>query len=83
MSYPIPTKAKNPQGLHQRYKVEKLDGETDAHAVYIVLRIDSQGTDPEWIEACRKAAWVLTENLPIRLKKVAIDLQRLLDDPDL
>ena len=31
MSHPIPTKHKNRYGLHQRYNVEKIEGETDDH----------------------------------------------------
>lgn len=49
----IPTQEQNPKGLHQRFYVEKLNGETDPKAEYFVLRLDNNGKDPNHINACR------------------------------
>ena len=52
----IPTQTQNPNGLHQRYIVKKVDGSpVDPDAVYFVLRIDGDGDDPIHIAACQNA----------------------------
>lgn len=53
------TAAENPNGLHQRYRVEKLDGENDPNAVYFVLRLDKGGDDPLWTQMCRNAVYAI------------------------
>lgn len=58
-----PTQEQNPDGLHQRYRVEKLDGENDPEAVYLVLRLDQGGDDQIWTECCRRAAVFLGHTL--------------------
>lgn len=51
----IPIKERNPKGFHQRYYIEKLNGEPiDEGAEYFVLRLD-EGGDPEHVQACRAA----------------------------
>jgi hypothetical protein len=53
----IPSMQDNPNGLHQRYRVTKLNGEpTDPMATYFVLRLDHFGRDGQHIAACREAA---------------------------
>lgn len=75
---PIPTAQENPRGLHQRYRVEKLDGTTDPNAVYLVLRLDRAGTDPIWTEACRQAALHLGRSLyDSHLSEMASDITML------
>lgn len=59
---------KNPHGLHQRYRVEKLEGEADPNAAYFVMRLDNHGDDQVWLRHCREAAKTLAHNL--------------IDDPD-
>ena len=40
----IPIRQKNPDGLHQRYKISKVDGAPiDVEAEYFVLRLDTGG----------------------------------------
>ncbi|WP_219824447.1 hypothetical protein, partial [Enterobacter cloacae complex sp. 4DZ1-17B1] len=46
----------NPNGFHSRYSVTKADGSPcDPDAIYFVLRVDSGGSDPKHIAACRAA----------------------------
>lgn len=78
----IPSQKNNPNGLHQRYEVKKLNGEpTDPMATYFVLRLDHFGRDGLHIRACREAAiayakYVLTQG-PSHLSNVAADLHQL------
>lgn len=80
----LPSIADNPDGLHQRYAVTKIDGVDDPRAIYIVLRVDKYGDDQEWLGACRAACAVLASILrPIaRLRKLSNDLLKLLDMVD-
>lgn len=55
--------SENPNGLHQRYHVEKVYGETDPTAQYFILRIDNRGDDVQWIRACRDALSTLCDSL--------------------
>lgn len=50
----LPTKSENPDGYHQRYKVEKLDGSVDPMAEYFILRLDD-GAEPKHRAACIQA----------------------------
>lgn len=53
----LPTIYENPNGLHQRYIVEKANGKpVDPSAIYFVLRLDNGGSDHKHIKACREAA---------------------------
>lgn len=63
MSEKLPSAAQNPNGLHKRYEVKKLVGETDPNAVYFVLRLDNGGDDPAHVEACREAAFEYCEHI--------------------
>ncbi len=57
MGVSLPTREKNPSGLHQRYAVAKTDGNPiDPRAVYFVLRLDGFGDDESHIAASRVAA---------------------------
>jgi len=81
----IPTREEKPTGLHQRYRVEKLEGETDPRAVYLALRLDEHGTDPKWIEHCREAARTLAFNVSAdpecgHLHEMACDLLEIVTD---
>lgn len=58
----IPTQIKNPNGLHQRYHVDKIVisktgapylQEPDKDAEYFVMRLDTGGKDINHIKACR------------------------------
>lgn len=72
---PIPTKLENPEGLHQRYCVEKTNGErTDPRAEYFVMRLDKFGKDPIHIAACRKAVLVYANEIKDHLPKLSQDL---------
>lgn len=75
----IPTKSENPKGLHQRYKITKVDGSpTDPRAVYFVLRLDGFGDDPGHIRACREAALAYVREAPPWLLPVAEELRKLI-----
>jgi hypothetical protein len=72
---PIPTKSENPKGLHQRYYVEKVDGEPiDPKAEYFILRLDNYGSDPKHIAACRKAIITYAKEIKNHLPKLSKDL---------
>lgn len=75
----IPEKEKNPDGLHKRYNVTKVDGDEDPNAVYFVLRLDSMGDDPEHLRACQAAARVYARQIKDHIPGLAADLNRLLD----
>lgn len=75
----IPTKEKNPEGLHQRYSVKKIYGNTDTAAQYFVLRIDALGDDPIHLAACQQAARVYANQIKDHLPQLSADLHRLLD----
>lgn len=52
----LPTPEQNPDGLHGRYKITKVDGTpVDPEAIYFILRIDGEGDDPIHIAACNNA----------------------------
>lgn len=77
----IPTIAQNPNGLHQRYAVTKLNGEPeDPNAVYIVLRVDHRGDDKAWTDACRYAVSCLALRLSETHPQLRSDLNDLLID---
>lgn len=61
-----------------RYIVAKTSGETDPNAVYFVLRIDKDGSDPSHIRACRDA--LKTYCRTIAKDKTAPHLQALVQD---
>ncbi len=53
----IPSMQSNPNGLHERYKVTKSNGEVvDIGAIYFVLRLDPNGSDLDHVWACQEAA---------------------------
>jgi len=65
----LPTKLENPKGLHQKYFVQKTNGDPiDDTAEYFVLRLDNGGSDPIHNEACRQAiltyATIIKNHLP-------------------
>lgn len=66
----IPSRKDNPDGLHQRYAVCKINDDgtlqpPDQDAVYIVLRLDKKGDDPIWTKSCRSAVKWLAGQLRI------------------
>ncbi len=81
----IPIMRDNPHGLHQRYRVEKVNGEaTDPMATYFVLRLDGFGRDGQHIAACRAAArayadYVTSGECP-HLATVGVQLRTLVDN---
>jgi len=83
----IPPKNANPNGLHRRYSVTKVDGEpVDPMATYFVLRLDGLGRDGAHIAACRAAArayadYVQSGDCP-HLAKLGSDLRALVDNFD-
>ncbi len=77
----LPEQHENPDGLHRRYKVEKVHGEDDPRAFYFVLRLDQYGDDPWWIDCCREAANHLCNAMRARdgrFDGIAEDLERYL-----
>lgn len=75
----LPSKQDNPEGLHQRYDIKKIFGNTSNYAQYFVLRIDAQGGDPTHLAACQQAARVYANQIKEHLPQLAADLHRLLD----
>jgi hypothetical protein len=71
----LPTKAMNPDGLHDRYVVRKRYGTTDPCAEYFVLRLDDGGKDPAHIAACRKAILTYAREIEPHIPKLAADLR--------
>jgi hypothetical protein len=70
---------RNPDGLHARYIITKVDGTpVDELARYFVLRLDSFGSDPEHIAACRSALTAYCNY--IQFGKRAPHLQKLATD---
>lgn len=71
----IPTQEQNPKGLHQRYVVSKTSGEpVDETAEYFILRLDSGGSDPKHINACRKAVLTYANEIKEHLPELSRDL---------
>jgi hypothetical protein len=71
----IPTQSENPKGLHQRYIVEKANGEPiDENAEYFILRVDLNGSDPKHIAACRKALMTYANEIKDHLPVLSADL---------
>lgn len=75
----LPTQKQNPEGLHQRYRINKIraDGTTkpvDKDADYFVLRLDEKCKDKKHIKACRQAllvyAIMIEEHLPQLSKEI-------------
>ena len=83
----IPQKRDNPNGLHQRYVISKVDGESvDPMATYFVLRLDGMGRDGMHVSACRAAArayatYVQSGETP-HLAQIGKDLQTLVNNFD-
>lgn len=71
----IPTQTENPKGLHQRFHIEKLNGETDPKAEYFVLRLDSNGKDPNHINACRIGIQAYANAIEPFIPELANDLR--------
>lgn len=71
---PIQTKSENPTGLHQRYKVEKIEGPKDPRAEYFVFRLDKYGDDLQHIKACRKAIEVYAKEMSATMPGLSVDL---------
>jgi hypothetical protein len=70
------TQLENPNGLHQRYYVEKVNGDPiDPRAEYFILRLDDFGTDPKHIAACRKAIMTYANEIENHLPQLAQDLK--------
>lgn len=71
----LPLQSENPNGLHGRYIVEKVNGEPiDDDAEYFILRLDKNGSDPKHIAACRKAIMTYAEEIKDHLPKLSQDL---------
>lgn len=71
----LPTQEENPDGLYQRYIVEKVSGEpVGDNAEYFVLRLDKYGDDQIHIAACRKAIMTYADEIKDHLPKLSNDL---------
>jgi len=72
----IPTQDENPDGLHQRYRIEKADGSpVEYGSEYFVLRLDDGGSDPNHIEACKAAVLRYSEKIKDHIPQLATDLK--------
>lgn len=74
---PIPSKAQNPTGLHQRYTLLRLDGTPvdTTKADYFVLRLDDGGSDPHHVAACRAAILTYAAHIAPTIPKLAEDIR--------
>lgn len=77
------TQTENPSGLHVRYHIMKVSKDdhldlipTDPNAQYFVLRLDTGGSDPEHIKACRIAAHAYADAIQHHLPDLATDLKQ-------
>lgn len=56
------------EGLYQKYRVNKVEGETDLSADYFVLRLDENGKDPRHAAASKQAlalyAILISDHMP-------------------
>ena len=70
------TEEENPEGLHQRFYLKKLDG-TDLHpkSEYFILRLDPYGRDKNHVQACRIAVNAYADAIEAHLPKLAADLR--------
>lgn len=64
-------------GLHRRYVVEKVEGETDPNAIYFVLRLDSLGSDKGHVLACQESALLYASLIRETHPLLAADLEKL------
>ncbi|MBC7947195.1 MAG: hypothetical protein H7Y42_04895 [Chitinophagaceae bacterium] len=76
----IPTREKNPSGLHQRYYIQKVGDfghpiPIDTGSEYFVLRLDEGGKDPIHINACRIAVNAYANAIEHHLPDLAKDLR--------
>lgn len=73
------TQLENPNGLHQRYVVQKIENDTivpcDPEAEYFILRLDNQGKDLNHIAACRKAVMKYAEEIEPHIPQLAKDIR--------
>jgi hypothetical protein len=88
MNNKIPTQAENPNGLHQKYYIQRIvpEGEdffgnpkyglkpVDKDAQYFILRLDNGGSDPKHIAACRKAVLCYANEIKDHLSELSKDL---------
>jgi len=71
----IKTREENPDGLHQKYLISKVDGsDIDTEAEYFVLRIDKAG-ERNHVNACLKALKVYSNEIENSIPKLANDLR--------
>ena len=76
MKNTIPTKLENPNGLHGRYNIIKIDGTSvDERAEYFVLRLD-KGGEPNHVEACRQAIMTYASYIAEHIPKLAQDITK-------
>lgn len=76
----IPTQKENPNGLHQRYHVRKIDPlgnivGIDQDSEYFVMRLDEGGKDREHIKACRVGVHAYADAIEHHLPELAKDLR--------
>jgi hypothetical protein len=73
---PLPSPEENPNGLHAKYDVKKIYGNTDSDAFYFVLRLDSKEEEvPRHIYACRRAALLYAAIIDKGMPKLAAELR--------
>lgn len=71
----IPNQYENPNGLHKRYEISKIDGTpVDDEAEYFVLRLDNMG-DPEHVAASRRAIAEYANAIEHTMPMLAHDLR--------
>lgn len=78
----IPTKEENPNGLHLKYYISKVDGTPiDPEAEYFILRLDENATDLRHVNACRQAICTYAKAMQEFLPELANDLLTRYKDP--
>ena len=78
----IPTKEENPNGLHLKYYITKVDGTpVDPDAEYFLLRLDEKSTDLRHVNACRQAVCTYANAIQEFFPELAKDLLNRYSSP--
>ena len=72
----LPSPEENPNGLHSKYDVKKIYGNTDSAAFYFVLRLDHKQEEvPRQVQASRRAALLYASIVEKTAPKLAAELR--------
>lgn len=73
----FPSKSENPDGLHQKYVVSKVNGKPiDPRAEFFVLRLDPYCKDSIHRAACKLAVQAYADAIEAHIPQLAYDLRQ-------